>query len=363
MRDIIPELTRWLADGDQVAVATVIQTWGSSPRSVGAKMALTASGRIAGSVSGGCVEAAVIEVGLGVLESGEPQLLHFGVADEAAWEVGLACGGTIEIFVQPLDRAVCQFLDNALQDHQPLACITIIAGPAELLGGEMIVTKLGGQFGNLSGELRQKIQASAVQALAERTSRRLLLRVGRSTLGLFVEVILPPPTLVSVGGVHIARALTAFAQTLDYRTVIVDPRRAFGNSDRFSHASELIQAWPEEAFSRISLDQDTAVCVLTHDPKIDDQAVVLGLESPAFYVGALGSRTTQAKRRARLLADGMTEDQLDRLHGPIGVDISADTPEEIALAIMAEVVDARHRHLQLPALPARPGLTYSEARA
>jgi xanthine dehydrogenase accessory factor len=166
------------------------------------------------------------------------------------------------------------------------------------------------------------------------------------TLEVFVEVILPPPTLIAVGGVHIAIALVALAKTLGYRTIVVDPRGSWGNAERFPQVDQMIQTWPEQAFERLPLTRSTAVAMLTHDPKLDDPALRIALPSPAFYVGALGSRKTQAGRRARLKEAGLGEQHLDRLHAPIGLEIGADTPEEIALAIMAEIVEARRKQIE-----------------
>src|SRR3989304_5452175 len=162
------------------------------------------------------------------------------------------------------------------------------------------------------------------------------------SIEIFLEVIPPPPTLIAVGGVHITIALMALAKTLGYRTVVVDPRSAFGSEARFPHVDQLIQLWPQEAFQQIPLTRSTAVAMLTHDPKLDDPALKIALPSPALYGGALGSKTTQAKRRQRLLENGVTEAQLNRLHGPIGLEIGAGTPEEIAMSIMAEIVSARN---------------------
>jgi len=342
MRDILADVARWLEQGESIALATVIQTWGSSPRPVGAKMAITPGGKISGSVSGGCVEAAVFQAGAEALDTGRPQLLHFGVADETAWEVGLACGGTIEVFVNPLDQAAFHALQAALEKPLPVAEVTVVKGPPELLGRQAVFGEAGKLAGDLGPDLEEGVLQLAGQGLAERRSRRHELKSPGASSEVFVDVMTPPPTLVMVGGVHIAMALTAIAGTLGYRTVIIDPRRAFGNPERFSRADELIGDWPEEALARIELTRDTAIAMLTHDPKIDDPALRIALRSPAFYVGALGSRATQARRRARLLEAGLTEVQLARLHAPIGLDIDAETPEEIALAIMAEVVAARH---------------------
>ncbi len=183
----------------------------------------------------------------------------------------------------------------------------------------------------------------ARQAQAERRSGCFALQFERgSPLEVFVEVLEPSPTLVIVGGVHIAVALTRIAKTLGYHTIVVDPRKSFGSPERFPHVDRLIQSWPQEAFAQINLNNKTAVAMLTHDPKIDDPALQIVLDSDAFYVGALGSQKTQSKRRQRLLDAGLTAGQLDRLHGPIGLDIGADSPEEIALAVMAEIVAAKN---------------------
>ena len=342
MRDILPELDRWGTGNEAIALATVIQTWGSSPRRAGAKMALTPDGKITGSVSGGCVEGAVYEAGVEVLKSNRPRLLHFGVADETAWEVGLACGGSIDIFVKPLDLEFFNALRSTLEDEQPAVVATVVSGPDEILGCEMLVRDDGSVrsvTGSLNDELTSQVPDLAKETLTQGTSRRVMLN---DDVEVFFEVILPPPTLIAVGGVHITIALMNLAKTLGYRTVVVDPRSAFGNEERFPNVDQLIQSWPDEAFRQIPLTRSTAVAMLTHDPKLDDPALKIVLSSPAFYVGALGSKTTQSKRRQRLLEDGVTEEQLDRLHGPIGLDIGAGTPEEIAMSIMAEIVAARN---------------------
>jgi len=342
MRDILPELDRWGTGNEAIALATVIQTWGSSPRRAGAKMALTPDGKITGSVSGGCVEGAVYEAGVEVLKSNRPRLLHFGVADETAWEVGLACGGSIDIFVKPLDLEFFNALRSTLEDEQPAVVATVVSGPDEILGCEMLVRDDGSVrsvTGSLNDELTSQVPDLAKETLTQGTSRRVMLN---DDVEVFFEVILPPPTLIAVGGVHITIALMNLAKTLGYRTVVVDPRSAFGNEERFPNVDQLIQSWPDEAFRQILLTRSTAVAMLTHDPKLDDPALKIVLSSPAFYVGALGSKTTQSKRRQRLLEDGVTEEQLDRLHGPIGLDIGAGTPEEIAMSIMAEIVAARN---------------------
>jgi xanthine dehydrogenase accessory factor len=340
MRDILSDLDNWRVDNQSIALATVIQTWGSSPRRAGAKMALTPDGKITGSVSGGCVESAVFDAGVEVLKSGQPQLLHFGVADETAWEVGLACGGSIDIFVKPLETEFFNALRSVWLDESPAVIVTVVRGPNEMLGREMLVRDDGNVVGTISNEWDERVLELARETLSNGASQRLMLS---DSIEVFLEVILPPPTLIAVGGVHITIALMALAKTLGYRTVVIDPRSAFGSEARFPHVDQLIQLWPDEAFRQVPPNRSTAIAMLTHDPKLDDPALKIALPSSAFYVGALGSRTTQARRRQRLLDDGLTEAQLNRLHGPIGLEIGAGTPEEIAMSIMAEIVAARNK--------------------
>ena len=328
-RDVAEDVARWRSEGEPVALATVVKTWGSGPRGPGAKMALTADARIAGSVSGGCVEAAVVEAGQEVLETGAPKLLRFGVADETAWEVGLSCGGSIEVFVERLDDAVYEPLRDAHEARQAIARATVVEG--DPLGASVIVRE-----GDDSSEA---MGAAARDALAAGRSERTEIDGAQ----VFVDVELPPPVLVMVGGVHIAIALASMAKPLGYRTVVVDPRGVFGSEERFAHADELIQAWPDDALQGLGIDRSTAVATLTHDPKLDDPALAVALRSPAFYVGALGSRRTNEKRVKRLLQRGVSERDLERLHAPIGLALGGRTPEEIALSVLAQVVAVRNQ--------------------
>jgi xanthine dehydrogenase accessory factor len=328
MRDIFADVDRWHSRNERIALATVVQTWGSAPRAIGSKMAMAFDNQIAGSVSGGCVEGAVYEAGLEVIESGRPQLLHFGVADDTAWEVGLACGGMIDVFVEPLDPALHEFWRGVIAEDRPAAIATVVKG--EGLGQKAMVRGEGQAAGVEDGALVE----AARTVLTEGQSKRLT----AGNREIFVEAIQSAPQLIILGGVHIAIALTAIAKPLGYRTVVIDPRRAFGSEARFPHADQLIGAWPDEALAQVTLTSGTAVAMLTHDPKLDDPALKIVLPSPAFYVGALGSKKTQAARRERLLAEGLTEAQVNRIRGPIGLELGGRTPEEIALSVMAEIV-------------------------
>jgi xanthine dehydrogenase accessory factor len=335
MRDVLSDIERWRAEGRHVAIATVVQTWGSAPRQPGAKMALTAEGGISGSVSGGCVENAVFDAGKEILKTGKPRLLHFGVSDDTAWAVGLACGGTIDVFVEPLAAEWYEPVRDALRAEKTVAVATVVRGGENRLGRKLALLEDGTVISASDPELL----SAAKEALAARASRRV--RAGDEEV--FVDVELPSPRLVVVGGVHIAIALVSLAKTLGFRTVLVDPREAFGSADRFPHVDEIVRDWPDRALEKIGINASTAVAVLTHDPKLDDPAITAALGSPAFYVGALGSRRTQDKRHKRLLEAGVSPEALSRLYAPIGLDLGGRATEEIALAIMAQVVAARYK--------------------
>jgi xanthine dehydrogenase accessory factor len=249
MKEILDDVADWLAQGSgPIALATVLQTWGSSPRQAGAKMAFTAGGaQLSGSVSGGCVEGAVISAGETVLAGGPPQLLHFGVADETAWEVGLACGGEIEIFVQRLDTAVFDFLQKLIANNETGHCYTIVRGPDGILGRQMAMDRNGRSTGHLSPELDTALLQPTSQPNQTTNPHRLH---PTPDIELFVEPYTPAPTLVIVGGVHIAIALAGMAKMLGFRTVVIDPRRVFSSEDRFPHADQLLQLWPKKRLRR-----------------------------------------------------------------------------------------------------------------
>jgi len=342
MRDALSDIDRWLAEGEDVALATVIETWGSSPRGVGSRMGITASGKICGSVSGGCVEGAVVETAIEALKTRRGKFLHFGVADETAWEVGLACGGSIDVFVNPLDTTIYTELRRGLLAEQPTAALTVVKGPDALVGREAMLGEKDQLVGSLGGDLDAAAMTALQAAREAGKSGRAILR--GTEIEVYIDTLLPQPTLIIIGGAHVSIALVTLAHTLGFRTVVIDPRKAFGTAERFAHADQLITLWPDKALKQVGITRSTAVAVLTHDPKIDDPALMAALPSPAFYVGALGSKNTQAKRRQRLLEAGLSIADMDRLHGPIGLEIGAKKPEEIALAVMAEIIAERGRN-------------------
>ena len=304
MTDVREAVRRWLARGDEVAVATVVATRRSAPRPLGSKLAISSTGELAGSVSGGCVESDVAERARAVLAGDGPELASYGIADEQAWEVGLPCGGEIDVFIERVDG---ELPDPA----QPQVVYSVVEGPR-------VGTRWTAQDG------------------AERTQ---LLEVDGERV--FAEVLGPPPRLVVLGAVDLAEALCAAAKALGWRTVVTDARPRFATRERISSADELHVAWPDEVLPALALDDRTAVVVLTHEERWDVPALAVALASDAFYVGALGSRRTQARRREQLLAHDVPEARLERLHGPAGLDLGAGTPAETALSILGEVLAVR----------------------
>jgi len=331
VRDVLPEISRWKERGEQIAVATVVGVQRSAPRAPGAKMAVSQSGEIAGGVSGGCVEGAVVEIAEQVMGGGPPQLVHFGIADSDAWDVGLPCGGEIDVWVQEYQPGR---FEEIARDGGRAAEVTVLEGPQ--LGAKLLIDADGGRWGSLgSPELDDEAARLADELLWSDTSER------RGPL--FVDVVAPAPRLVLFGAVDIAAHLCTLARGCGWRPYVVDPRARFATPDRFPDAEEVIAAWPEEAFAQLGgIDPATSIVVLTHDPKLDDAALTLALRSPARFIGAMGSRRAQAARRERLLAAGISEEEIERLSAPVGLDLGAIGREETALSVLAEVVAARH---------------------
>ncbi|WP_420584114.1 XdhC family protein [Ruegeria sp.] len=302
---------RWYGDGRPTALATVVETWGSAPRRVGAQLVIGGDGRIEGSVSGGCVEGAVVVEALEAIDEGEARLLEFGVSDEDAFAVGLACGGTIRVLVEPvgsvLPAPMLQELVAARANREPVAY------------------EVNVETGHRA--LRRNVYAERL-----RMDRSGFEEDGQT----FVAVHNPPLRLIIVGAVHIAQALVPMARIAGYDPAIVDPREAFASNERFP-GETILTDWPDEAVAKLGMDARTAVVLLTHDPKLDDPALQAALQAGVFYIGALGSTRTHAKRVARMKEAGFTDDQIGRIHGPIGLDIGAAGPSEIAVAILAQM--------------------------
>ncbi len=310
--DQCPETAlRWHREGVGAALATVIETWGSAPRRIGAQLAIGGDGRIEGSVSGGCVEAAVIVEALEALEAGSHRVLEFGVSDEDAFAVGLACGGRIRVLVEP----VGDVLPEAMLEELVAARARRAALAYEV---------------NLETGARRLVQGAYPDRM--RMDRSGFEPDGQT----FVAVHNPPLRLIVVGAVHIAQALVPMARIAGYDPVLIDPRDAFGSAARFP-GETIVQDWPDEAVAALGLDARTALVLLTHDPKLDDPALMAALKADVFYIGALGSKRTHAKRVERLRAAGFGDAGIGRIHGPVGLDIGAAGPAEIAVAILAQM--------------------------
>jgi xanthine dehydrogenase accessory factor len=329
LHDDIPEQAlAWHRAGEGAALATVVQTWGSAPRPVGSQLAVSRDGRIMGSVSGGCVEGAVVVEAMDALADGRPRLLTFGVSDDEAFAVGLACGGTIRVLVEPVGEGAASLPAALLAD--------LVAARAERRAVALLV--------QLESWERRLVPAGAGDdelpdgLSAEELAARF--RADRSgpdeNSGWFIAVHNPPLRLVVVGAVHIAQPLLGMARLAGYAPFLVDPREAFGAEHRFP-GETISHDWPDEALAAHGLDARTAVVTLTHDPKIDDPAIAAALAAPVFYLGCLGSSRTHARRVERLQAAGFTDDQIGRIHAPVGLDIGARSPAEIAVAILAEI--------------------------
>lgn len=322
---------QWAGEGRKLALATVISTWGSASYPVGSQLIVDSDGRFEGSVSGGCVEPAVITDAFEVISSGSPKRLSFGVSDQQAWDVGMTCGGRMEVYIESFE-AKQSVLERAIEAEKGLKPLCLVT---ELETGDTISFTPGDQEGldETSLELRD--------AIFDAIKREICTTCEVKGRRYYIHGIYPSPRLVIIGAVDIGRALAHMAIPSNYSVLIIDPRGAFATEERFPGV-ELIVEWPDDAFRNITLDQRTAIVALTHDPKIDDPAIEEALRSRAFYIGALGSRKTHADRLERLKIKGFGEDDLKRIHGPVGLDIGAKTHAEIAVSILAEVIK-RHR--------------------
>jgi xanthine dehydrogenase accessory factor len=317
-----------------VATATVVSTERSAPRDPGATLAVSDTGEVVGSVTGGCVEPAVFEEARAVLAGGEARLRTYGIADEEAFNIGLPCGGTVHIFVDELDPSVAVELAAAVAAERPVARVVQVSGAQA--GGERLVFA-GDEAGDETARVAQELLASGETALV---------RVGGEDV--FVDSFVPRANMYVFGAVDHAAALAEIGRFLGYRVTVCDARAKFVTPERFPVADELVVDWPDRFLERSPVDERTAICVLTHEHKFDVPLLKVALGTSAGYIGAMGSRRTNDERMERLRAEGVPEEELARIHAPIGLKIGARTPQEVAIAIAAELVDvtrARKREL------------------
>jgi xanthine dehydrogenase accessory factor len=318
VREILLELERWRARGDRIAMAVVVATRRSAPRPVGSKLIVSETGELAGSVSGGCVESEVVEAAREVLAGGEPRLLTYGISDDLALSVGLPCGGEIDVWVDEPDRDLLgQLKDVAREERRAVFYVDLDDGTERLV---------------LEGD------NDVVDDLIRSGHSRVVELHGRRV---FADIFGPPPRLFVYGAVDTADALCAAARSIGWHAIVADARSRFATPERLPNANEIIVAWPEEALAQVAPDHTTAIVVLTHDDKFDVPLLVGALASEAFYIGALGSRRNQERRRERLLEAGVDEVELERISGPAGLDIGAHTPAETAVSMLAEIMAVR----------------------
>jgi xanthine dehydrogenase accessory factor len=309
MRDVLSDARDLIDRGEPVAVAMVVDTKRSAPRPLGSRLLVTASGEMRGSVSGGCVESDVVLRALEVLENGVPQLVPYGITDDDAFDVGLPCGGEIEVFIAPLDADEVARVERAVGEQQRLSVTTVLSGPE------------AGRKTYGSGEAHSAATREAPDT--------------------FVEQYAPPPVLMVFGAVDTAQALCRMAKQVGFRTIVSDARTKFARPERLPDADEIVVGWPAMAYDMHPPDEATYVVVLTHDARFDEPALGPAVRSSAPYVGALGSRRAQDRRRERMLNAGYSETELARISGPLGLDIGAVTPAETAVSILAEVMAVR----------------------
>jgi xanthine dehydrogenase accessory factor len=318
VRELLPDLERWRTQGERVALARVVATRRSAPRPVGSKLAISEGGELAGSVSGGCVENEVYEAAREILRGGEPRLLTYGISDDLALSVGLPCGGEIDVWVDEPDPALLERLAEVVRDDVRAVVLTDLENGTQRL-------LLDGEDGHADELIR-----GGHSKVVELEGRRV-----------FADVFGPPPRLLVYGALDTAEALCAAAKSLGWHTIVADARGKFATRERIPSADELIVAWPEETLAQVQPDHATAIVVLTHDDKFDVPLLVGALAGDAFYIGALGSRRNQERRRERLAEAGVDEGALERISGPAGLDVGAHSPAETAVSILAEIMAVR----------------------
>ncbi|HVV31330.1 MAG TPA: XdhC family protein [Mycobacteriales bacterium] len=342
MRDLRTTLAQWRTAGSPFAIATVVGVRGSAPREPGAVMAVAADGEVAGSVSGGCVEGAVYEAAMEVLDGAPARVETYGISDDEAFAVGLTCGGTLDVLVQPAPHELDQVLRSLAAD-EPIATATVVDGGE--IGSQLVVwpNRATGSLGTEGLDVATVDDARGMLAQGLTGTRHYGPHGERrlDDVAVFVQSFAPPPRLLVFGAIDFAAAVARVGSFLGYHVTVCDARPVFATRKRFPEANEVICAWPHTFLQRTRIEPSTVICVLTHDPKFDVPVLEVALRSPAAYVGAMGSRRTHDDRLQRLRDAGLTDAELSRLHSPIGLDIGARTPEETALSIAAEFVSLR----------------------
>lgn len=344
MIDIFGQILNWTSNNKPFALATVIKTWGSSPRPIGSAMAVSQDLEMIGSVSGGCVEGAVLKEAAQILKSGQPKRLHYGVSDEDAWSVGLSCGGKIQVFLEPFlafstddkEQEIWGVLEQRIRSNEGSVLLSELSDEAS---NHVLVLPDGQMVGK---NQEASLLKEGMRVYKERKNQ--VVELGDRMF--FAQVYPPKSQMFIIGAAHITVDLVHFAQQFGFETIVIDPRGVFAGKTQFiSQPEHLIEDWPAEVLPNYQFDPYSYAVILSHDPKIDDQALHLLLRSDVAYIGALGSKRTHAKRVARLEKAGYSAEEIARIHAPIGLGIHAKTPREIALSIIAEIIQTKNQHL------------------
>ena len=342
MEDILPTLNEWQGQGEKFALATVVRVQRSAPRPAGARLAVTRGGRMVGSVSGGCVESDVVERAFQALDSGKPVVSSYGIADELGFQVGLSCGGSIDVLIEPyVQTREWDALTQAVVGRQP-AVYAVGLAPDALLGRKLTMLPAAESVGTIASELDGHLGKEGMLLLETGGTRLVSLPWQGEEAQVFLEAFAPQPSMVVIGATHTAISLSRLAEEVGFQVTVIDARSALATEERFPSVQRLIRSWPEEALAKAPLSSNSYVVVLTHDPKFDIPALGCALRSDARYIGAQGSRVTQDARRKKLLEEGFSEEDLERIRAPIGLDIGSRTPAELAVSILAELLAVRY---------------------
>jgi xanthine dehydrogenase accessory factor len=345
MDEVITALQKWSDEGKQSAIAIVASKKGSAMRPVGAKMAINSDSEIVGSISGGCVENAVIVEALECMHSGEPKLLHYGVSDDTAWSVGLMCGGEIDVLLLPVrgggegsfERAVVEKIGKLQDERQQFMLLVMLSD--KKMGHSCLLENRDRKIdGNAAAWVQRSLFPKLEELMRTETSQIIETAAGK----IYVDVGKPSPRLVVIGGAHVSIAFIKMAKILGYYTVLIDPRKTFATRERFPNVDQMITEWPEDGFEKIQLTSADYVLLASHDDKLDLPAAAASLKAGATYIGMLASRTTRERRFKALEEEGFAREEIEKIHAPVGLDIGARTPEEIALAMLAEITAERY---------------------
>jgi xanthine dehydrogenase accessory factor len=343
--EIFSQVLKWLDEGKKAALATVIQKQGSALQGVGSKMGVSSDMEMAGSVSGGCVEGAVVQEALRVMNSGQSSVVDYGITDETAWSVGLACGGRIKILIQLIykdgkngvSREMLEKIIELKASDKPFCFLTEISDRGT--GTSAIISNSKLIFPKKNPQWLDKAFIKELSFL-ERTESSGIIK--NNQINIFADIFLPKPRLVIIGAVHIAQSLEKMARICGFSTIIIDPRKAFASLERFQDVDQMVIEWPTDGLASIELNDRDYLLALSHDDKLDIPALKMALDRKVYYIGMLSSRKTRDGRFELLKSEGYSSNDLKRIHAPVGLDIGARSPEEISLSILAEITAFRY---------------------